>query len=88
MAHCLLMVGHFGQARTLTTIRQSMDWPNLTMDIRNVCMSCPICQRVKPMTTQRAPLHSLPVMSVSFQRVAKDILDASNEPRVVINMFW
>ena len=88
MAHCSPMAGHFGQARTLMTIRQSMDWPNLTMDVRNVCMSCPICQRAKPKTTQHAPLHCLPVMSVPFQRVAMDILGPSNEPRVGINMFW
>ena len=73
MAHCSPMAGHFGQARTLATIWQSMDWPNLTMDVINVCMSCPICQWAKPMTTQRAPLHSLPVMSFPFQRVAMDI---------------
>ena len=74
MAHCSPMACHFGQARTLATIRHSMDWPSLTMDVRNVCMSCPICQRAKSMTTQRAPLHSLPVMSVPFQRVAMDIV--------------
>ena len=72
MAHCSSMAGHFGQARTLATIRQSMDWPNLTMDVRNVCMSCPMCQRAKPMTDHSA-CNSLPAMGVPFQRVAMDI---------------
>ena len=87
MAHCSPMAGHFGRARTLAIIRQNMDWPNLTMDVRNVCLSCPICQHAKPMIIQHAPLHSLPVMSVPFQRIAMDIFGPLREHREGINMY-
>ncbi len=62
-------------------IRRSMDWPGLHVDVRKLCVSCPFCQKAKPASTQYAPLHSLPVISEPFSRIAMDIFGPLNRTK-------
>ena len=50
-----------------------MDWPGVAKDVKELCASCPICQKDGPAVTTKAPLHPLPVMKEPFARVAMDV---------------
>ena len=73
LAHNLVIAGHFGLERTLEAVRRRMDWPGIVLDIKELCKSCPVCQRAKLAVVTRAPLHSLPIIANPFQRIAMDI---------------
>ena len=73
MAHNTPIAGHFARDRTLHAIRVRMDWPGVAKDVKELCASCPICQKAGPAVTTKAPLHPLPVMKEPFARVAMDV---------------
>ena len=79
MAHNTPIAGHFARDRTLHAIRARMDWPGVAKDVKELCASCPICQKAGPAVTTKAPppppppLHPLPVMKEPFARVAMDV---------------
>ena len=73
LAHNSMTAGHFGQERTIETIRRRVDWPGIAMDVRELCKSCPICQKAKPAVVAKAPLHFLPILKDAFQRIAMNI---------------
>ena len=50
-----------------------MDWPGVAKDVKELCASCPICQKAGPAVTTKPPLHPLPVMKEPFARVAMDV---------------
>ena len=73
LAHNSVIAGHFGLERTLEAVHGRMDWPGIAFDIKDICKSCPVCQRAKPAVVTRAPLHSLPIIANPFQRIVMDI---------------
>ena len=81
LAHSSPVAGHFGQERTMNIIRRSMDWPGLHVDVHKLCVSCNFCQKAKPASTHYDPLHSLPVISEPFIRIAMDIYDPLNHTK-------
>nr|VZH94052.1 unnamed protein product [Spirometra erinaceieuropaei] len=53
-------LGHAGQARTDTAVRQCFWCPNQRRIIQDICNTCPVCAEVKnPNPTQRAPLQPI-----------------------------
>ena len=68
-----MTAGHFGQERTMEAIRRRVDRPGIATDIRELCKSCPICQKSKPAVVAKAHLHPLPILKDPFQRIAMDI---------------
>ena len=62
MAHNTPIAGHFARDRTLHAIRARMNWPGVAKDVKELCGSCPICQKAGPAVTTKAPLLPLPVM--------------------------
>ena len=81
LAHSSPVAGHFGQERTVDIIRWSMDWPGLHVDVRKLCVSCPFCQKAKTASTQYVLLHSIPVISEPFSRIAMDIFGPINRTK-------
>ena len=74
LAHNSVIAGHFRLERTLEAVRRRMDWPGIALDIKELCKSCPVCQRAKPaVVTRAAPLHFLPIIANPFQCIAMDI---------------
>ena len=65
--------GHFGETRTLDTLRRRVVWPSMTMDVKEVCQACPTCQLATPATLKRAPLHPLSIIRTPFDQIAIDI---------------
>ena len=62
MAHNSPIAGHYASERTLNTIRTHVDWPGVAKDVKNLCASCPICQKAGPAIIVKAPLNPLPVI--------------------------
>ena len=75
LAHNSMTAGHFGQERTMEAIRRRVDWSGIAKDVRELCKSCPICQKAKPAVVAKAPLHPLPILKDPFQRIAMDIFE-------------
>ena len=73
IAHRTPIAGHFPRDRTLHAIRARMDWPRVAKHVKELCVSCLICQKAGPEVTTKAPLNPLPVMKEPFARVAMDV---------------
>ena len=73
LAHNSMTAGHFGQERTMEANRRQVDWPGIVTDVRELCKSCPICQKAKPAVVAKAPLHPLPILKDPFLHIALDI---------------
>ena len=43
-----------------------MDWPGAAKDGKDLCASCPICQKAGPAIIAKAPLNPLPVIKEPF----------------------
>ena len=43
-----IIAGHFGREKTLGAIRRRLDWPGIAADVKNLCESCPVCQKARP----------------------------------------
>ena len=57
----------------MEAIRRRVDWPGRATDVRELCKSCPTCQKAKPAAVDKAPLHPLPILKDPFQRIVMDI---------------
>ena len=53
-----------------------MDWPGVAKDVKDLCASCPICQKAGPAIIAEAPLNPLPVIKEPFTRIAIDCVRA------------
>ena len=73
LVHCSPTAGHFGETRTLDTLRRRVVWPRMIMDVKEVCQACLTCQLAIPAALKSAPLHPLPIIRIPFDRIAMDI---------------
>ena len=46
-----------------------MDWPGVAKDVKDLCASCPICQKAGPAIIVKGPLNPLPVIMLLDQMV-------------------
>ena len=75
LGHEAMFAGHLGVKKTLGRISASFYWPGILQSVQRFCSSCDICQRtVRKGSVSRAPLHSIPVVNVPFEKVAIDII--------------
>lgn len=63
-AHSSPMAGHFGRKKTTARLRTRFLWPKMSYDIKDLCKTCPTCQRT---ATRQAPHYPL-VPPIFFQR--------------------
>jgi hypothetical protein len=75
MAHDIPASGHLGVQKTLQRLQAHFYWSTINRDVKSWVKTCDVCQRLgKGGKPAPAPLHSLPVISEPFQRVAIDIV--------------
>ena len=86
MAHNFPKAGHYASKRTQSTIRTRMDWPGVAKDVKDLCASCPICQKAGPAIIAKATLNPLPVIKESFTRIAMDVFGSLNRTKVGIKI--
>lgn len=73
--HDTITSGHRGISATLSAMRQLVYWPNMTRDVHDYIMSCPMCITSK-YNTQLQPglLHPIPLPSYRFEQVSMDFV--------------
>lgn len=74
-AHSTPSAGHQGVARTQALLAEHYYWPELKADVRNVVLTCDICQRVK--ADHRKPgglLQPLPVPLEPWDQMSMDFI--------------
>ena len=81
MAHNSPIAGHYASERTLSTIRTHMDWSGVAKNVKDLCASCPICQKAGPAIIVKAPLNPLPVIKEPFTRIAMDVFGPLNRTK-------
>ena len=75
LGHEAAFAGHLGVKKTFDRIAANFHWPGILQSIQRFCASCDICQRtVRKGSVSRAPLHSIPVVGIPFEKVAIDII--------------
>ena len=78
LAHCGLLSGHQGTAKTFDRVTSSFHWPGIHGDVARFCQSCDACQQtVAKEKVTKVPLEKMPVIDVLFQ-VAVDLTDPVN----------
>ena len=74
-AHDSSVAGHFSHRKTSEKIFHKFFWPGAGADIKRYCKSCHVCQKSTPKgKIKKAPLVSMPIISVPFSRVAIDLV--------------
>ncbi|XP_059210478.1 uncharacterized protein LOC131989303 [Centropristis striata] len=73
-AHFNPMAGHMGYEKTLNRVMARFYWPGIRADVRRWCASCPECQLVNQPAVPRAPLRSLPLIEIPFERIGMDLI--------------
>ena len=75
LGHESAFAGHLGVKKTFDRIVSNFYWPGIFARVRRYCASCDICQRtVKKSSVSRAPLYSVPVVGIPFEKVAVDLI--------------
>lgn len=74
MAHQDPVAAHLGKKKTEMKLRQHFYWPSLGPDVREMCTTCPECQKGAKKNRKRAPLQPFPIIDEPFRRIAIDIV--------------
>lgn len=75
LGHTIPWAGHLGTQKTLARIAHRFFWPGLYKEVGDYIRSCPECQVACGVgKASKAPLISLPVIEVPFERVAMDVV--------------
>ena len=72
-AHNSILAGHDAITKTYMRITDSYTWPGIKADIKAHIDSCVQCQVRKKSTAKPTPLHPLPQLTLSNQRVHIDL---------------
>lgn len=66
--------GHFGMSRSIQYAKESLFWPNMVNDIKNVVRSCATCQQFSN-NNSRQPLFSHQIKLLPWSKVGIDFMD-------------
>lgn len=76
-----MLSGHFSTKKTVSRILSDFWWPGCQADCSRFCKSCDICQRTIPKgRVPKAPLGKMPMIEISFQRIAVDLVGPNDSP--------
>ena len=60
-AHGGGLMGHFGVAKTLGTLKEHFYWPKMVKDVKRFCASCATCVRAKSKLNPHGLYTPLPI---------------------------
>ena len=81
LAHETVLSGHFTTQKTVNRILAVFWWPGCQADFTRFCKSCDICQRTIPKgKVTKAPLGTMPMIDIPFQRIAVDLVGPIDPP--------
>jgi hypothetical protein len=71
--------GHSGQNVTYNRLKGRWYWQGMWGDVKKWVSECTICPIAAPLQAHRAPMRSVPVPPMPFQKIAIDTLGPYNE---------
>lgn len=66
--------GHSGKARTLAKLQNYYTWKHMTRDVATYVKNCDACQRNKPKSKTREPLHLTSIPTKPFDTIVVDTI--------------
>jgi len=74
--HDHVLAGHFGQNKTLESVRREYVWPNMRTFVKDFCSSCTTCKRSKaPRHKPYGLLKQLPVPERPWNSISMDFIE-------------
>jgi hypothetical protein len=71
VGHAIPLSGHMGGEKTFNRISTNFFWPELRLDVRKYCATCPQCQMTtRKMKSSRAPLKPVEIVTEPFKKIA------------------
>ena len=64
---------HFGAGLCIRRAKVSLFWPGMTSDIKNKCISCPVCAQYASQALKE-PMHSHDIPERPWSLISQDIL--------------
>ena len=74
LAHDIPLAGHLVEEKMRARIEQRFWWPELRKEVKEYCVTCPLCQKTQRKPPAGAELIPLPLMDHPFQRIGLDIV--------------
>ena len=74
LAHSSMLGGHFSHTKTTELLNRRFTWPQMSVDVKNLCRQCVPCQKASNANVGKAPLKPLPVLDVPFSKLAFDLV--------------
>lgn len=65
LAHESPLTGHFSHRKTGIRVQEHFYWPGTSVDIKDFCKSCDLCQRMS--VKGKVPLVKMPIMTTFLQ---------------------
>uniref|UniRef100_A0A2A4K615 RNA-directed DNA polymerase n=1 Tax=Heliothis virescens TaxID=7102 RepID=A0A2A4K615_HELVI len=79
--------GHQGVNKCLKLARESLYWPNMSVDIKNLVEQCLICAKFKP-CNQKEPLQNFEVSKYPWQQVGIDLMYFDNLSYLIVTDYY
>ena len=77
LAYCHLITGHTGWVRLYSYVRQKFFFPDLKEKVKNIAITCQICQLANPGTRRRPPMKTV-LSSYPNEIVSCDLLEVES----------
>lgn len=79
--------GHQGINKCLKLARESLYWPNMSTDIKNIVEQCLICAKFKP-CNQKEPLQNFEICKYPWQQVGIDLMYFDNLTYLIVTDYY
>ncbi|XP_047037910.1 uncharacterized protein K02A2.6-like isoform X1 [Helicoverpa zea] len=79
--------GHQGINKCLKLARDSLYWPNMSVDIKNLVEQCLICAKFKP-CNQKEPLQNFEINKYPWQQVGIDLMYIDNLSYLIVTDYY
>ncbi|KAF8087607.1 hypothetical protein N665_0575s0002 [Sinapis alba] len=67
-------MGHFGVAKTLSTLQEHFYWPNMKKEVEKVCSRCVVCKQAKSKVQPTGLYTPLPIPTEPWVDISMDFV--------------
>lgn len=75
--------GHQGICKCLSLARETLYWPNMSVDIKNLVEQCQVCAKFRP-HNQKEPLKKYKITDYPWQQLGIDLMHFDNATYLVV----
>ncbi|XP_048624001.1 uncharacterized protein LOC125592687 [Brassica napus] len=73
-AHAGGLMGHFGVAKTLSTLQEHFYWPSMKKEVERVCSRCVVCKQAKSKVQPTGLYTPLPIPTAPWIDISMDFV--------------